>query len=321
MSVLRQIKPVHIVIISILLYVLFIALSDVRNSVQILLHFSPLLFILMLGMALMNYFIRFLKWQYYLKLIEVHIPGYESLQIFLSGFSMTLTPGKSGELIKSQLLTEYGYPISHTSSVIFVERLTDLFGMIILALLGAMIFGFLLIPLTLLVLILGIMVIVIQYEHVAKRIINVLCRLPLICNYKNNIERLYLSSRILTHSTPLSIGIGLSVISWFFECLCLYIALIGTNVDIPVINSVFIFALSSIAGIIAMLPGGLGATEAVMVVLLSKSGVALSDATAATILCRLATLWFAVAIGFCALAYFQRKHTGRDIQKGEENSR
>jgi len=311
---LKQIRPIHIIILSVIVYAIFIAISDFQDSLSILLHFPILLFAVMLICALINYLIRFVKWHYYLKIIDVKIPVKKSLLIFLAGFSMTITPGKSGELIKSHLLCKDGYPISHTSPVVFAERLTDLFGMIILALIGGIAFGFSPLPLLILLVLLGIVVIIVQYEPLALRTLILLNKLPMISKHNEKIERLYFSSRVLTHGKPLSFGIVLSVISWLFECICLYIALLGIGMPVPILTAVFIFAFSTIAGIIAMLPGGLGATEAVMMALLAKTGVPLADATAATLLARLATLWFAVGIGMVVLAYLEKQGSEKKVE-------
>jgi uncharacterized protein (TIRG00374 family) len=60
-----------------------------------------------------------------------------------------------------------------------------------------------------------------------------------------------------------------------------------------------------LAGAISFMPGGLGGAEAVMVALLMWKGMAGADAVAATVLIRLATLWFAVAIGALMLLKFK----------------
>jgi uncharacterized protein (TIRG00374 family) len=179
--------------------------------------------------------------------------------------------------------------------------------MIILALLGGIAFGFSLLPLLILIVLLVIGVIILQYDPLAMRTLCLVTKLPVVCKHEEKMERLYLSSRRLTHGVPLSLGIVLSVISWFFECVCLYIALIGIGLPVPLMSAVFIYAFSTIAGIIAMLPGGLGATEAIMMALLAKTGVPFPDATAATLLTRLATLWFAVGIGMVVLAYLEKE--------------
>lgn len=51
-----------------------------------------------LGATLVNYLLRFIRWHYYLSVIGVNnVPRRDSLSIFLSGFALTMTPGKLGE--------------------------------------------------------------------------------------------------------------------------------------------------------------------------------------------------------------------------------
>ena len=57
-----------------------------------------------------------------------------------------------------------------------------------------------------------------------------------------------------------------------------------------------------LAGALSFLPGGLGGTEVVMGGLLIAFGADGATAVAITLLCRLATLWFAVALGGLAVA-------------------
>ena len=74
--------------------------------------------------------------------------------------------------------------------------------------------------------------------------------------------------------------------------------------------AVFIYALGTLAGALSFLPGGLVATEATLAVLLAAQGFpgvdpATADAlaVASTLLIRLATLWFAVAVGGVGLLW------------------
>src|SRR5262249_35563391 len=59
-----------------------------------------------LGLALVNYALRFCKWELYLSRLGISVPFGDSLQIFLAGFSLTMTPGKIGEVLKAYLLRE-----------------------------------------------------------------------------------------------------------------------------------------------------------------------------------------------------------------------
>jgi uncharacterized protein (TIRG00374 family) len=72
---------------------------------------------------------------------------------------------------------------------------------------------------------------------------------------------------------------------------------------------VFAYAASTIAGALALMPGGLGVTEAGMTGLiqtLSFGAIGAASATTATMLTRLATLWWAVVVGAVALAILRR---------------
>jgi hypothetical protein len=54
------------------------------------------------GLASVNYLLRFLKWEYYLAVLDIRgVPKLESFLTFLSGFVLTVTPGKVGEVLSS----------------------------------------------------------------------------------------------------------------------------------------------------------------------------------------------------------------------------
>ena len=73
--------------------------------------------------------------------------------------------------------------------------------------------------------------------------------------------------------------------------------------DIALTTATAIFLIAVLSGALSGLPGGLGGTEATSVALLVLQGVPLDVAVLATAIIRVATLWFAVAIGFCVLPF------------------
>lgn len=302
----KILRPVPIAIITIIIYSVFLAFSEFTSALKIIANFPPHLFVLMLILALCNYAIRFVKWHYLCRLVEVRLPLKKSLLIFFSGFSMTISPAKAGELIKPYILKNHGYEISRTTPVVIVERITDLFGMCLLVIIGSLVSGILFGPMLILLLILFSIVMAIQIEGLARTLLGFVKTISYIREYHNSLENLYSSSKLLTSSCPLLLGIAFSVFSWLFECLCLYVALKGIDFDTSISSSLIIFGLSSIAGILAMLPGGLGVTEGMMVILLKSEGVPLAAANAAALLSRFATLWFAVFLGFIALFLYKR---------------
>ena len=77
--------------------------------------------------------------------------------------------------------------------------------------------------------------------------------------------------------------------------------------DISLMAAVAIYGVAVLVGAVSFLPGGLGSTEAVMGLLLISLGVPEPVAVAATLICRIATLWFAVFIGLITAAVLAGK--------------
>jgi len=113
-----------------------------------------------------------------LQTINIRIPPAISLGIFFSGFSMTVTPAKSGELIKPYLLRSYGYPLSQTIPLVLVERLSDLLGMIVLIIIGAYTLGTGMLPIFLLLAMLCLFIFILQVEPLATVFLNAIGKSP-----------------------------------------------------------------------------------------------------------------------------------------------
>jgi len=110
---------------------------------------------------------------------------------------------------------------------------------------------------------------------------------------------------------PLVWGTGLGVLAWLCECLGFAIIVRGfPGAHVALGLATLIYAVTTVAGALSFLPGGLGVTEASMTLLLvsSGSGIDQPTAVAATILTRLCTLWFAVLLGLVALAFLRRRN-------------
>ena len=117
-------------------------------------------------------------------------------------------------------------------------------------------------------------------------------------------------------------AVGLSIVSWFCECIAFYLVLEALDITrfASFGDAVFIYAFSTLAGAITMMPGGIGLTEVSMTGLLLRltSCTDKSAAAAATIVIRLCTLWFAVAVGIIASSLL--KDIGNDAEEGESTS-
>ncbi|WP_426114349.1 lysylphosphatidylglycerol synthase transmembrane domain-containing protein [Pseudomonas sp. DSP3-2-2] len=256
-----------------------------------------------------NYGLRFLRWQTYLRVLGHPVAWQPSLNIYLAGFALTTTPGKAGEALRGVLLKRWGVPYPQSFAAFFSERLSDLLAVVLLTL-----FGLSLYPDARPMIVVGISLVLIGLLILSQR--RLLERLAsaiapqggkLIGLARQLIQVLIAAQRC--HRLSLLIGVtALSVVAWSAEALAFHWILNWMGADIELTFAVFVYALAMLAGAISFMPGGLGGAEAVMVGLLVWKGMSSADAIAATVLIRLATLWFAVGIGAVMLLKLKSAH-------------
>jgi len=101
------------------IYVGFSIWADARSVGRALAGFRWSIALGALGLASLNYLVRFGRWHYYLKVLGLSIPVGHSFLVFLGGFSLTVTPGKLGEVVKALLLREsHGIPAARTAPIV-----------------------------------------------------------------------------------------------------------------------------------------------------------------------------------------------------------
>lgn len=293
------------------IYVGFSVWADARSVGRALAEFKWLIALAALGLASLNYLVRFARWHYYLKVLGLSVPVGHSLMVFLGGFSLTVTPGKLGEVVKAFLLREsHAIPATRTAPIVIAERFTDLVGLLLLACVG--IFTFKADPRFLIVGagLIGFGLIVVSVASIAKFFLRVAARVPLVSKVTPKLEEAHATTAALLRPRPLALGVLLSVVSWFFECAAFWAVVHGfAGASVHLQAATFIYASMTVAGALSFLPGGLGVTEAGMLAMLGQlaSGCGRSVAAAATFVTRLCTLWFAVLVGIIALLLFAKK--------------
>ena len=110
-----------------------VTFGDVRQLTARLDGFHWGAFAAALALALANYVIRFARWQFYLRRQDVHVPVGDSALVFGAGLSLSITPAKLGELVKSYLLRElHDVPATRTAPIVVAERVTDLLALLVL---------------------------------------------------------------------------------------------------------------------------------------------------------------------------------------------
>ena len=136
-------------------------------------------------------------------------------------------------------------------------------------------------------------------------------RLPFLRRHTGFLEQFYESAFIIFSPKPLAIAVALGFISWLGEGIALYLVFLGLGAPNSwelVVQGVFILSISTLAGAVFLMPGGLGVVEGgitgLSTVLVNLSREA---ASTATLIIRVCTLWFSVAIGLVALLILTRR--------------
>ena len=302
------------VLLGILVFAGFSLVADIDKLGNRLASFGWWTFWAALGLALVNYALRFLRWHFYLRYTQITIPGRRSALVFVSGFALSVTPGKIGELVKSYLLRELeGVALTKSAPIVLAERVTDLLALVILCLFGVFFYGVAKITVALGAAVLVIGLTILTVPPLSHILIRGLTHLSILRRYRNRLYDFYDHLSSLIRPVPLSLATAIAMVAWCAECVGFALIANGfPGASVPIGLAILIYAATTVAGALSFLPGGLLVTEGAMTLLLveASSGFDQSTAIAATMLIRLATLWFAVVLGVIALTTLQRRHRG-----------
>jgi glycosyltransferase 2 family protein len=283
-----------------LLLAVFSGFGDLREAFD---GFNYALVPAILGLVLLSYVGRLFRWLYYLKILKVSIPLGINAAIFAAGLSMTISPGKFGEVLKSVFVRQAsGAPVARTAPAVVAERATDGTGMIVWGFLGAFALGLGAGTMVVFLAVAAFGIAVFRSKRLSLLAERVLNKLPLLNRLAPHLNDFHASSNELLAARPLVVGTSISFFSWGLECLGVYLCAVGLDADRPFLLVIFVFAVSSLVGVLSMLPGGIGAVEAGLAgQFVAVAGLSVGIAVALTFLIRLATLWFATLVGIVGL--------------------
>lgn len=288
-------------ILAYFIYTLWTGWEDTLNAISSL---GIVGWILVLFLSIVNYILRFIRWQWYLSTTTVeNLSLGMSLRYYLIGFAFTTTPGKVGEMVRSLFLRAHNVRLAHSLAMYFIERLSDLLAMLLLALLLLVYFHEYILWLFPVLLVAVTILLLLQYQYLLHKILYFIeSYLPLRLRFiGQRLNSLLIHARALLSFKFLYGGLVLSLIAWAAEGIGFYLILYYLGLDIHIMLAIGIYAMSIIIGVASFMPGGLGGTEAAMLIFLLNLGVSPELALAATLICRFATLWFAVILGAIAM--------------------
>ena len=296
-------KFIIIIISMICLYVVFLITSDVNTILNKISNFKIEFIPLILLFVISTWFILFARWHLLLQNLDIIIPKKESFIIFLSGFALTILPGKVGELIKSQLIKKkFGVSRTKTVPIVIVEQLYSIIGIVTVSIFGIWNFELGIYIMSAFTILLIFIFVLISSKKLFNQFLNLTNRIRFISKFS---ESLSYSHETITKSTRGKIvfyASGLSILFWFVESINVYLVLLAFGINsVELLKIIPTYTTSIILGVASFLPLGIGVVEGSLVGFLTLLGIDISISLTLVIVIRIFTRWISVLVGFIAL--------------------
>ena len=301
MKVLKKI--ISIVIITIIIYAVFLFISDLDKISDKIFNFKLEFLPIIIGLVIFSWIISYFRWNILLKNQNIHIPHSLNFQIFLVGGALGITPGKIGELFKSQILKEkFNIPRTKTAPLFIVEKFLDLVSAMIVTIIGIWF-----IPEIGYLAIVGLMISVLLFKILTSKkffnqTLNFINKIKFLKKY---LEPLSSSHEILSktlYSKKMFFLLTLSFFYWIIIGCAAFFVIEGFGFSIgSILNIISTYSSSLIIGALSFIPGGIGIAEGSLIGLLTFQGIDVSEAIVIVVLIRIFTLWFSTITGFIAL--------------------
>lgn len=263
-------------------------------------------------LTLISLAIRALRWHCLLRVAGSRVRFGVNAVIYLAGIGLSATPGKVGETVRSAFLVRHGVPVGTSLAAFVADRLSDLHAVLLIALLaaaftsgwnaGAMRWTFVLACVAAAPLALAAAVRSPAWQHLIGRLegLRALRRSAgWLHRGGRDFARLW-QTEVATWSIAASL-LAYGLQAAIFAGMTAQIA-----PHVHVLLSCGIFAAAALAGAASFLPGGVGAMELALVLLLEQQGVNGEGALAVALCLRAVTLWFALLLGAASLGAVAR---------------
>ena len=306
-SVINQAAPSRIpvrsisllIVVAVILYVGMVSLADWEKFGVAVSLLPAELWVQVVLLSLLSYLLRFVRWNYFIAAFGYKVPILRNLGIYLAAFALTLTPGKMGEMIRTAYLHPYGVTYAHSICAFFSERLLDLLAVGVLA-------SFMVSMLPeqqswIFVVIVSVVAVFLFFLSLRSPLDALIGRRNATDTVFGHFSKMSDAMGFLLSGRRFAIAAPLSLVAWMVQGISLYLVVHALGYDLAVCTIIAIYCLSILAGAVSFIPGGIGATEAAIVLLLSMVGIGQADAITASLVSRGITLWLAVGIGAVAM--------------------
>ncbi len=256
-----------------------------------------------------SYVFRFPKWEQYMKRLNVHIPRTKNFLIYMSMYSMDITPGRWGRAVVSYTINRItGIRFANTFPAVVADIFTDFLGFAFLAVFMAFFVGRFQVLSVIITAILLIPFVFIYTKRLFKFFKRKMHRIRLFKSLFKHGEVYFKYNKLLDRGVY-AYSMLYTIPSMFINGFALYLVILsfGISLDPAFIPAVlFIYSSSLMLGLITGLPATMGVTDAALIgylVLFFPTLITFATASLITIFFRIASVWFVEGFGFAALAH------------------
>lgn len=259
----------------------------------------------LMSLALMSYGLRYVRWYCLLRWSGHAGPVLSGWWAYLSGFALTATPGKVGELLRIRYFGRLGVSADRVMAAFVFERALDLIVVFALATIFIADTRMFWLASSFVSLFLVALV-------VAGLFPKILMRLSFLCMQKQwmRLTRLFdflakvlQGCRAWFRPWPMVFSLMIGGAAWLLTSYAFVYLLDSLDIQMQWLAALSTYPMAMLAGAASMLPGGVGSTEAAIVLQLKWHEVDTSTALLAAVVIRLGTMWFSVFCGFAAILF------------------
>ena len=293
-------RSILIVILSMIIFYslisIVVGIEDVSqdfSSVNVL--FIPPI----IGVVLLSIFFRSLIQKTLLNQLGIRLSITENFSLFLSGLALILSPGGSGQIIKSYFLKEkHDLSISRTIPVIFFERYYDLIAVTVLILISILIVFSIesVLISSIAIVLIFVLSIAFRKRNIFDKLLSLQKKIKLMKKFEIDEDEFYSSTKLLSKSSSILKMSALTILITFWDGIAIYMGFLAFGIDIGYFEVIQFYYTSIMLGVLSFIPGGIGIVEGGFT-LLSSRYLEISLGVSIIIFIRLTNIWFVTFLG------------------------
>lgn len=263
------------------------------------------------ALVLSSFALRYQRWHGALQRQGHPVDQWRGLRAYLAGFAFTASPGKAGELLRIRYFAGMGVPSRTVLTTFIHERSQDLLILTALGMSAAALVPALGAMLGLVLTLLILLILTGCSVWLQTRLLR-LTRLIPVTPFRRLasflLDGLIAAGPSWKPAAALP-GMAWGTIAWLLSAVAFATLCSAAGLQLEWHQALGIYPIAMLAGAVSFVPGGVGTTEAAIVLMLAATGASLDAAMAVAVGIRLTSLWLAVAVGMLAMTNLELQTT------------